>query len=180
MNSRITGIKTFVVLDILQIALCLLLFLDNVTGQIVCSSRTAQSVAEQSPAVYLSIQPKDQQYIFKSGEQIVLIILLENSTDKMVEFPLTCESLDYKVSVVDGKGDTPPLTANGRRITSIFEMTCRRTTLRLQPRGNKQVSLNITQIFDLSRPGKYAITLTRYVRSPRGVVESTPLSIVIR
>ena len=143
------------------------------------ASPCAEAVGQSSP-VKVSIETKKSQYTFHPGEQIVLLITVENTSDVEAELSSSSDTLDNKVSLTDATGNSPPLTAFGKKVTSVFGMLGPRRALRLRPGASKQVSLDISQMYDLSRPGKYTISISRFVRSPRGTAKSSPLTIVIR
>ena len=135
----------------------------------------------QSSPVKVSIQTKNGQHTFRSGEQIVLLITLKNTGAGESALSSSSDSHDNKVSLTDVTGNTPPLTEFGKKATSPMGMPGPRRALRLQPGESKQISLDISQIYDLSRPGKYTVSISRFVRSPlRGDVTSNPLTIEIR
>jgi hypothetical protein len=143
------------------------------------ASPCAEAVA-QSSSVKVSIETKNRQYTFDAGEQIALMITVENTGDSEAELSRTCDMFDNEVSLTDSRGDSPPLTAFGKKATSVFGMPCPRRVLRLRPGASRQINLDISQMYDLSRPGKYTISISRFVRKPRGTAKSDPLMIVIR
>ncbi len=143
----------------------------------------AGAVAQSSP-IKVSIDTKNGQHTFKPGEQIILIITVENISDSAAALPQTCaaldcDTLDNEISLTDASGDSPPMTALGKKITSVSSLGPRRA-LRLQPGASKQINLDVSQLYDLSSPGKYAISVSRFVRSPRGKAKSNSLTVVIR
>ena len=143
------------------------------------ASPCAQAVGQAS-TVKVSIETKNRQHTFHPGEQIALVITVENTGNTEAELSRSCDTFDNKVSLTDSSGDSPPLTTFGKKVTSDFSNPCPRRALRLQPRASKQVNLDISQIYDLSRPDTYTVSISRFVRSPRGTAKSSPLTIVIR
>ncbi len=149
----------------------------------VLASPCVMAVGQSSP-IEVSIEIKAHQHTFHPGEQIIPVITVENTSDSAAELPQTCvgldcDTLDNEISLTDASGHSPPMTALGKKITSVSNLGPRRA-LRLQPGASKQVNLDISQMYDLSSAGKYTISISRFVRSPRGSAKSNPLKIVIR
>ena len=138
-------------------------------------------ISGQALPVKVSIETKNRQHTFHPGEQIVVLITIKNTSDFESQLPSTSDvMLDNEVSLTDATGNSPPVTAFGKKLTSGMNRLGPRRTLRLQPGESKQISLDISQIYDLSLPGKYTLSISRFVRAPRGMVKSNPLKIVIR
>lgn len=137
-----------------------------------------QSVAQTSP-VKVSIETNNSEDIFNAGEPIALVITVKNTGVVEAELSRSCDT-DNEVSLTDARGNPPPLTVLGKKVTSEFSNPCPRRALRLQPGESKQIRLDISQIYDLSRPGKYTISISRFVRKPRGTATSSPLTFVVR
>jgi hypothetical protein len=143
------------------------------------ASPCAEAVGQSTP-VKVSIETENRQHAFHPGEQIVLLITVESAGDVEAELSSSSDTLDNKVSLTDATGNSPSLTAFGKKVTSVLGMLGPRRALRLRPGESKQISLDISQIYDVSRPGKYTVSISRFVRSPRGTAKSNPLTIVIR
>jgi hypothetical protein len=135
--------------------------------------------AGQSSSVQVSIEIKNRLRTFDPGEPVVLLITLQNTIDVTAELSRSCDTLDNVVELSDANGHSPPLTAVGQNFTSVFRMPCPRRALILRPGDRKQIDLDISKLYDLSRPGSYRISISRFVRSPRGTAKSSPLTIRI-
>jgi len=142
------------------------------------ASPCAEAVAQSSP-IKVSIETKNRQHTFDPGEQITLVITVENTGNIEAELSRSCDTLDNKVYLTDSSGNKPPMTVLGQKVTSVFDMSCPRRALRLRPGASKQINLDMSQMYDLSRPGNYTISISRFVRNPRGTVKSSPLTFVI-
>jgi uncharacterized repeat protein (TIGR01451 family) len=142
-------------------------------------SHATVAVAQSSP-IKVSIETKDGKHLFNPGEQITLLITVKNTSKVTAELSSSCDTLDNEVSLTDESDNSPPMTALGKKITSVFSMSCPRRALRLPPGASQQINLDISQMYELSRSGKYTISISRFVRNPRGIAKSNSLTIVIR
>jgi uncharacterized repeat protein (TIGR01451 family) len=144
-----------------------------------CSGGCSDAFGQSSP-IKVSIETKNRQRSFNPGEQIILLITVKNTSKVPAKLSRSCDTIDNKAFLTDASGHSPPMTDVGKKLTSIFDMYCSRRVLPLRPGASKQVNLDISQIYDLSSPGKYTISISRFVRSPRGTATSSPLLIVVR
>lgn len=141
---------------------------------------TSEEAAGQSSQIKVSVDTKESRHTFSIGEQIILVITVKNNGDSTAELSQSSDARDNQVSLTDASGHSLPMTALGKKITDVFNISGPRRALRLQPGASIQIELDISQIYDLSSPGDYAVSISRFVRRPRGTAKSSPLKFAIR
>ncbi|MEQ1606958.1 MAG: hypothetical protein ABL999_19000 [Pyrinomonadaceae bacterium] len=156
-----------------------ILFVFGMVFAIMLSSVAAQSKSNDR---ILEMTAKSEE-IFVVGKPMPLTITVENISDDLVLVPETCVELDYELTIIDFGGKSPALTEKGRRMNSdMGQSLCRRKNLKLQPGKWKQVVINASALYEMTRKGSYTITVTKSFRPIGGVmtkVQSTPVSVTI-
>ncbi len=123
---------------------------------------------------------------FPINTPIPLAVRLTNSSSAVMNIVDTSPQCDYRVTVWDHEGRLVPLLEAGREL--YFGEACktrhiRQASISLLPSTSDSVTLEITDLFDLRRPGRYKIlverTLPQTKRQEECSRESRPFFITI-
>ena len=121
--------------------------------------------------------------VFGIGKPVFVTIIVENISKAIVLLPETCYEVDYRFTITDVAGKSPALTEKGRKMnTDIGRSLCSRKNVKLQPGKSKQVVINASAIFDMTRKGRYTIFVTKSFRPIDGEmtkVHSNPVTVII-
>jgi hypothetical protein len=91
----------------------------------------------------------------KTGEPVMLKLRLKNVSREVAEYAETSPEMDWDVVVLRENGSPAFRTPHGRRITESERRAYRRVSRSLAPGEEASETLDITNIFDLTRGGKY-------------------------
>lgn len=115
----------------------------------------------------------------KAGSEVRVNITLRNSSNRAFHMHLDLAEMEYKMEVRDGQNKVPQLTdyaakSKGRAYFSNDQI------FYLQPGESlPKDPLILTKFYDMSRPGKYTVQVTRVVPKElgSGVVQSNTITI---
>ncbi len=94
-------------------------------------------------------------------------VTLKNISDKGLLLPTTLPLVDYKVVVKNSSGVTTPLTEYGESKT-VSVAVYRSLDTGLSPGQSEVVDLPLNRIFDMTKTGKYFVSVTRRAFTPIG------------
>jgi hypothetical protein len=152
----------------MSILLCFLIIIASFC-EVLGSSSALMSDSGLDPPMRVSIETPEQRRQFRKGEPITITVSVENLTNEPLHLLVSCDALDYKLTVEGEGGYSPPLTAFGRKVTDPLVMHyCARRSRSLNPGEPRRVTLPLSDIYDLSRSGKYVITVNRFARKLDG------------
>jgi len=98
---------------------------------------------------------------FKLGTPIVLKVTIKNVALRPVWIHVTGPEHDYELTVVDDSGKEPSRTDFGKSL--LDERSGSAMQMPLQPQEEKQVGIDVTKIYQLTKPGVYIVRLGRVV-----------------
>jgi hypothetical protein len=145
----------------------------------------AQSVAmERNRGIPLSISVSTAHDVVKAGSDIRIEVTLTNVTTTAIGIESNALA-PYKVLVNASDGSTPAETGHGRKIKEVQQSREKGETIStkigqsLQPGETKTTELVVTDLYDVSHPGKYSIQVERRwegqkIRSNTLVITITP------
>ena len=93
---------------------------------------------------------------------VVLTIRLKNVSSRRGHFLETGTYADYDLLVTDEAGGSVPRTDYGRHLAE-DERWGSAILQEIQPDGEVEKSIEVTKVYDLSKPGKYYARVTRVV-----------------
>lgn len=110
-----------------------------------------------------AIQPGEATW--KAGAPVFVIVTMMNDSKRTVHCSLTHPGLDYGMDVRDASGNAVPPTEHFRQmkeaLKSGFRMTARNILVTLEPHQTQQDTIEVSFLYDLSRPGEYSIEVGR-------------------
>jgi hypothetical protein len=121
---------------------------------------------------------------FKLHEPIILRVRVTNTSDRSIAFvrspgQLPEESFRYQIEVRNQQGRSVDRAKNSGEPTTEIS----RYAYTLRPDESFEDSVELTRVFDLSRPGKYVVTVSRdYPPAQnlgKGAAKSNPVTIDI-
>jgi|ERR1700682_380463 len=139
--------------------------------------------ADQQP-FSLTIETKNS--VARVGEPLHLQVILTNSSHKQLRLaeapgdPAPAE-YQYAIEIRDSNGQLATLTAYGRKFTGSIPPRGSRVTRIIESGESVTDEAVLTKLYDLSRPGKYVVQVTRSVPPylGKGVVRSNRVTIAI-
>jgi hypothetical protein len=142
------------------------------------------SASEQKP---FSLSIETQPQTAKLGEDIHLRIALTNTSSSEIRFaevpgdPPPGEFV-YKIEVRDSKGQSVRLTEYGRKFNGVLPVRGSRVTHVLQPGQSVIDDVTLNKLYDLAKPDKYTVEVTRQIPEHLGKgtirANSTTLTII--
>src|SRR5688572_27436117 len=81
-----------------------------------------------SSVLVLEVRMVSEATKFKGGGSISISVLVRNVGKDVLILPISCQSLDYKLTVKDRAGRVLPLTPRGKKLTTPMLMVCPRNT----------------------------------------------------
>lgn len=113
------------------------------------------------------------------------IIRMKNNSEHVLHFALTNPAYNYRATVLDSEGKPVPATDNLRKlreqIRSPVIVTTRNVLVELKPHETQQDGIEISYLYDLSKPGKYTVRLERDLPPEigSGIVKSNTVRITL-
>jgi hypothetical protein len=96
---------------------------------------------------------------------VFFIIRMRNNSEHVLHFALTNPAYNYRATVLDSKGKEVPETENLRKLReqlrSPFGIATLNALVELKPHETQQDTIEITYLYDLSKPGEYTVMLER-------------------
>jgi hypothetical protein len=143
--------------------------------------RFSLSIAAEEPTV-------------KAGSPLFLEVTMENKSDRNISmYRAISGDLDqggwvYKVMVQDEKGARAPKTKFGRHVqgpetaeesAEPASVVASGGYVPLTPHKTMRDRLNVTKLFDLSRPGKYTIEIQELDEASKTFVKSNKITVIV-
>jgi len=157
-------------------------FVTSAFGLMLCC---ASAHSQQKPPLTITISgPRT----IPAGSDLTIHIVTTNVSDQSVQICSASEQAGtvevyYKVAIHDEKGEEPPITDFGRRAkTSYVVQENARTLCEWPPNWTLAYSMAVSKQYDLSKPGKYIVQVTRAASdlSPNStVVKSNELTVTV-
>ena len=105
--------------------------------------------------------------VVRAGSPVVLALVFSNDGPTPVGFPRASMWFEYDYTVSSGAGQAVELTPLGQeKLRSMQEQGG--TLLDVQPGGRMASTVEISGLYDMSRPGTYVITATKTVPNRAG------------
>jgi hypothetical protein len=154
---------------------CVLILITLITLAMCAASSTQTS----TPPFALTLEAEENPV--KAGSEVKVDITLQNSSNRAIHVHLSLAEMEYTFEVRDGQNRIPPETeyarkAKGRGYFSNDQI------FYLQPGESLPKDLLVlTRFYDMSRPGKYTVQVSRAVPKELGggTVKSNTLTITV-
>jgi hypothetical protein len=105
--------------------------------------------------------------VVRPGRPVVLTLVLANDGSAPVLFPRSSIWFEYDYAVANSAGEPVALTPLGQeKQRSLQEQGG--TLLEIQPGAKMTSTVEITSLYNLSRPGTYVLTASKTLPSPAG------------
>jgi len=112
-----------------------------------------------STRLQLTAQPERARQA--TGGPVFIKTKLSNVHSRSVRLSLTQQEFDYRVTVTDASGVEAPLTEWGKKLKLGEAFPIRQTTSDIEPGRDEQVTVEVSKVYDLSRPGTYTVRVVR-------------------
>lgn len=147
------------------------------------------ALATAGPTQLFSLSVAAPKEPLKAGTELHLLVTVRNTSKRAISFiiapgPIPEDELEYEINVRDADGRSAPPSAylrnKDKRVPMSYGSRLART---LEPGESFVEQVTVTTFFDLSRPGKYTISVSRAI-PPRqnlgkGSVESDPVTVIV-
>ncbi len=130
----------------------------------------------------ISLAMPDGRTRIGKGSRIRVIVSMENTGKEPISIPGSCVFLDYAFVVTNSRNQPLSLTTEGTRLTDRSKKICARKNTVLETKQVGHATLEISDLFDMTMPDEYSISVTRKARDAKGsviVAKSQPLKIVV-
>jgi len=115
----------------------------------------------------LSISAPEQ--VVQIGSELKIRTILTNVTSHVITLHDRIPACDYRVQVLDDKGNLAPETDYQRQLKCNARFTESRNVLvTLKPQESRQEEILITRLFELNSPGKYSVQVSRSIPTELG------------
>lgn len=150
--------------------------------QSLARSRNNSGFAIQLGPSQNAIQPGAATW--KTGAPVVVIVTMINNSKRTVHYSLTNPVFDYVMDVRDASGNSVSETEHFRQmkegLKSGLRITGRNILVTLEPDQTQQDTIEISNLYDLGRPGDYSIEVKReFPEVGKDPVRSNRLKITI-
>ena len=153
--------------------------LERVLTLIILAVCTAGTVTSTTAPFTLILGTEEN--VVKAGSEVKINITLRNSSNRAIHMNTGSSEIEYVIEVRDSQGTSAPKTDFGRKANERPHFSSDQI-FTLQP-GEclPKISLDVTKLYDLSRPGKYTIQVNRLVPKElgSGQIRSNPITITI-
>jgi hypothetical protein len=144
----------------------------------------------KQPAFSIAISAPD---VISAGSEPKLSIVLKNTSDHEIMLGRSVQpghgELHHDVEVRDDKGDLAPETEYHRKIKGRLSATPGKAPpppnvrsdifIPMKPGETRNDDLTISKLYDLSKPGKYTIQVSRFDEDTKGVVKSNTITVSV-
>lgn len=148
-----------------------------------CSAALAVGAPRQSESFTVTLSAPSQP--LKAGRPLLLRVTLTNASNRETHVLLNAGSSDvamvYQVHVLDEQGHpappwVPPPPPKGKTVERVGSIH----GTELKPGESQTDWVNVTDVYDLSRPGKYTIWIAeRFGRGPHDFVKSNAVTVTV-
>jgi len=142
----------------------------------------------KQPAFSIAISAPD---LISAGSEPKLSIVLKNTSDHEIMLGRSVQpdhgELHHDVEVRDDKGDLAPETEYHRKIKGRLPATPGKAPpppnvwsdilTSIKPGETRNDDLTISKLYDLSKPGKYTIQVSRFDEDTKAVVKSNTITV---
>jgi hypothetical protein len=144
-------------------------------GQSAQPAQSAQSAQPAAPNLSITISTPDE--VVKAGSEVKVKVLFTNSSDQVISMSHTLApnpgEVDNWIDVRDENGKLAPQTQYGKKIkgdesTPPAATNASSMAVEMKPGETARAHIQVTKLFDLSRPGKYTIQVDRFDRLENG------------
>jgi hypothetical protein len=140
----------------------------------------------QSAEAPFTVLINSEQHGAKLNAEIMVRIILTNTSDQPIRVVDTTPNCDYELNVTDAQGNPAPTTERGRMLAVpniCLSMPTRAITLTVKPNGVlSEGSIWISDLYDLRHPGQYTIQVQRKISKELGydvVVKSNTITVTV-
>lgn len=100
----------------------------------------------------------------KPGSKIMIRVTVTNVSNQLISFHDTRRDCDYSVTVLTNTGASAPETEHKKQLgcgSSDLEISGRDILVTLKPGESTREEIEITELYNLTEPGKYTIRVDR-------------------
>ena len=127
-------------------------------GLCVGQNQTATSTAEE-PGLAITITGPGS---VKAGSEVIIRITPTNRSDHRIRFRVEPMDYRYQVTVYDAQNKMAMETERGRKVKGASGMTVYLGgSFWLDPGESRKDELAVSDLYDMSRPGKYKVQVSR-------------------
>ena len=173
-------LPTFRRLFCLSCGLLLFLLFGTLAVPWPATSAASQTAMLGSPGFSITISTSDA--TIKSGTELIVTLMISNISNHAINLDL--DEADYRVEVRDEHGELAKPAQNGRTLAdSDSQFTAPKDksflTIPMQTGETTKAQINVSQLFDLSWPGKYTISVQGYDRENKAQVLSNMIGVTV-
>ena len=102
--------------------------------------------------------------MWKAGAPIFLIVKMTNHSQRVLHFAFTNPAFNYRVRVLDTSGQQVPETENLRKMREGLRNGLdagRNILIEVKPGGTCQDGIEVSFLYDVSKPGEYFVQVER-------------------
>jgi hypothetical protein len=112
----------------------------------------------------------------KVGTEVRLRVTVRNTSHRTIRLvSLADSSYEYEIMVRDARGHVPPPSVRLRNRDKLLPRYSGSTFARdLQPGASYVDQIAITELYDLTKPGKYTVSVARQLNSNEAAILGTP------
>jgi hypothetical protein len=116
-----------------------------------------------------------------TGSEIQLMIKLTNDTNHDIAFIDTDQYCDYSPEVRSSSGQSAPETEKKRKLRCVNPVAGKAIFIKLKPGEHHEVLIFVSDLFDMTRPDKYTVEVTREIPKElgQGRVKSNTIAITV-
>jgi hypothetical protein len=121
--------------------------------------------------------------VWTKGVPVFFIIHMTNNSEQTLHFSLVDSGIDFRTIVLDSNGNRVPETDAYRELRERYKSSSlvieSLALIELKPDETCTATIDLSYLFDLSRPGKYTVQIERDSPLSTGVVVSNKVTITI-
>lgn len=131
----------------------------------------------------LSITISAPQNVIKAGNGVWIEVTITNTSNRELLVQERNPATDYEIDVRDDRGAAVPETDHGPKLREapMIPMNSRNLGIHLQPNESTKENITLTDLYDLSHPGKYTMQVQRVLPKELGpgYVKSNVITITL-
>jgi len=139
----------------------------------------AGSVKSSTQPFTLSLET--EQNVVKARSEVKVNVTLRNSSNQAIDMSSGSEEIDYAIDVRDSQGGLAPDTDFARKLKRRPYYSSEQVFSLKPGESLPKATLSITKFYDLSRPGKYTIQVSRAVPKELGggTIKSNTITVTV-
>jgi hypothetical protein len=140
------------------------------------------AIATTTKGEFFSLAITGPQTVVKGGSDVKIHITLTNTSDNEVTIFDQNPECDYGVEVFKEHGESASATEHKRALRCEGpRMVNRNVLITLKPGESTETAISVSDLYDITRPGRYLVWVTRRVPGDlgKGMVKSNTLKIVV-